>query len=122
MALTDHARNTITELLDNHRIVLFMKGSPSMPQCGFSAKATGILGSLVDDYATFNVLEDEEVREGIKEFGRMLEKYPNLYGDNSEAGEFQLDGHQHLKLVKVSCTDPGDYTSLLNEHGKEVVA
>ena len=50
----------------------------------------------------------------------LIEQY--LYGDNREVGEFQLDGHQHLKLVKVSCTDPGDYTSLLNGPSKEVVA
>ena len=50
----------------------------------------------------------------------LIEQY--LYGDNRKAGVFLLDGHQHLKLVKVNCTDPGDYTSLLNEHGKEVVA
>ena len=50
----------------------------------------------------------------------LIEQY--LYGDDHEAGAFQLDGHQHLKLVKVSCTDPGDYTSLLSEPGKEVVA
>lgn len=50
----------------------------------------------------------------------LIEQY--LYGDDHEAGVFQLDGHQHLKVVKVSCTDPGDYTSLLSEPGKEVVA
>jgi hypothetical protein len=50
----------------------------------------------------------------------LIEQY--LYGDNREAGVFPLDGHQHLKLVKVNCTDPGDYTSLLNLHGKEGVA
>ena len=50
----------------------------------------------------------------------LIEQY--LYGDNREVGEFQLDGHQHLKLVKVSCTDPGDYSSLLSESVKEVVA
>ncbi len=78
MALTDHARDTISNLLDNNNVVLFMKGTPQMPQCGFSAKATGILNSLVDQYATFNVLEDMEVREGIKEFGQWP-TIPQLY-------------------------------------------
>jgi transposase len=50
----------------------------------------------------------------------LIEQY--LYGDNRKASTFLLDGHQHLKLVKVKCTDPGDYTSLLSEPGKEVVA
>ncbi len=85
MALTDHAQKTISELLDSNRVVLFMKGSPSMPQCGFSAKATGILGSLVPDYATFNVLEDEQVREGIKEFGQWP-TIPQLYIDRELIG------------------------------------
>ncbi len=50
----------------------------------------------------------------------LIEQY--LYGDNRKASTFLLDGHQHLKQVKVKCTDPGDYTSLLSEPGKEVVA
>jgi hypothetical protein len=50
----------------------------------------------------------------------LIEQY--LYGDNRKASTFLLDGHQHLKLVKVDCTDPGDYTSLLSEPGKEVLA
>ena len=80
MALTERARKTIEDLLESNRVVLFMKGNPQTPQCGFSANTSGILGSLVGDYATFNVLEDEEVRQGIKELSNWP-TIPQLYID-----------------------------------------
>ena len=102
MALTDHARDTITDLLDNNNIVLFMKGTPQMPQCGFSAKASGILNSLVDQYATFNVLDDMEVREGIKEFGQWP-TIPQLYVRGEFVGgcDIMTEMYQSGELQKV---------------------
>ena len=50
----------------------------------------------------------------------LIEQY--LYGENREPAVFYLDGREHLKLVKVHCTDPDDYTSLLKNRGREVVA
>ncbi len=77
---------TIESLLADNRIVLFMKGTPQAPQCGFSASASGILNSLVDgSYATFNVLEDEGVREAIKTFGDWP-TIPQLYIDRELVG------------------------------------
>ena len=54
--------------MGSDRVVLFMKGTPAMPQCGFSAATTSILSTLVPAYTTFNVLEDPEVRESIKSY------------------------------------------------------
>ena len=52
----------------NNKIVLYMKGSPEMPQCGFSARASQVLGSYGVPYHTVNILADPEKRQAIKEF------------------------------------------------------
>lgn len=78
--------STIESLLKDNKVVLFMKGTPQAPQCGFSATASGILNSMVDgDYATFNVLEDEGVREAIKTYGDWP-TIPQLYIDGELVG------------------------------------
>jgi monothiol glutaredoxin len=69
MTLDPAVRARIDALLQAHRVVLFMKGVPDAPQCGFSAKAVGILSDLGVDFAHVDVLADPEVREGIKAYG-----------------------------------------------------
>ena len=54
--------------IDNSEIVLFMKGTPVMPQCGFSANIVGVLTHLGAKFKSINVLEDNKIREGIKIF------------------------------------------------------
>jgi monothiol glutaredoxin len=71
-----HAR--IEALLTQNPVVLFMKGNPQAPNCGFSAKAVGILDSLVDSYTHVDVLQDAEIREGIKRYGSWP-TIPQLY-------------------------------------------
>jgi monothiol glutaredoxin len=61
-----HAR--IDDLVHNNKILVFMKGSKLMPQCGFSNNAVQILNSLGAPYTTVDVLEDPEIRQGIKEY------------------------------------------------------
>ena len=56
-------------LVGQDPVVLFMKGEPSAPRCGFSAKAVGILDALSPGYASVDVLADPEIREGIKAYG-----------------------------------------------------
>ena len=58
----------IKQLIAHNDIVLFMKGTRSMPQCGFSASAVAMLKELGATFETFNVLSDMEIREGIKQF------------------------------------------------------
>ena len=61
----DFIRETVTE----HPVVLFMKGTAQMPQCGFSARVVQILRAVgLSQVVTINVLDDEEVREGIKQY------------------------------------------------------
>nr|UOP05057.1 Grx4 family monothiol glutaredoxin [Conchiformibius kuhniae] len=75
----------IRQLVNEHRVVLFMKGSKQFPQCGFSARAVQLLQAAgCQDFVTVNVLENEAVRQGIKEFAD-LPTIPQLYVD----GEFQ---------------------------------
>ena len=68
MPIDQAIRERIDGIVGSDRVVLFMKGTPAMPQCGFSAATTSILNTLVPQYTTFNVLEDAEVREGIKSY------------------------------------------------------
>ena len=62
MNLAPETRDRIEDILRNHRIVLFMKGTRNAPRCGFSAGTAGILNGLVDDYASVDVLADPEIR------------------------------------------------------------
>lgn len=78
MTLSPELRQRIEITLGAHRVVLFMKGSPAQPRCGFSAKAAGILDGLVGDYGHVDVLADPEIREGIKEYGQWP-TIPQLY-------------------------------------------
>ncbi len=85
MSLDPALRSRIESLLQSNRVVLFMKGQPTMPQCGFSAKAVGALSALGVDYAHVNVLADQEIREGIKVYGDWP-TIPQLYIDGELVG------------------------------------
>jgi len=69
MSLDPALRTRIETLLNAHPAVLFMKGSPQMPQCGFSAKAVAALDAIGAEYAHVDVLADDTIREGIKRYG-----------------------------------------------------
>ena len=62
------AQDKIRETVDANDVVLFMKGTKTMPQCGFSSRVAGVLNFMGVDYADVNVLADEQIRAGIKEF------------------------------------------------------
>ena len=66
--MTDAAQVRIAALVKSSEVLLFMKGTPLFPQCGFSSKAIAILDHLGVDYETVDVLQDQEIRQGIKEF------------------------------------------------------
>jgi monothiol glutaredoxin len=86
MALDPSLRDRIHQMVTANRVMLFMKGTPKMPQCGFSAQTAGALDTLLEgDYAAFNVLEDQEIREGIKEYGNWP-TIPQLYVDGELVG------------------------------------
>jgi len=78
MSLDPTLRTRIQSLLEANRVVLFMKGGPDAPQCGFSAKAVGALAATGIDYAHVDVLADPDIREGIKAYGQWP-TIPQLY-------------------------------------------
>lgn len=78
MTLDPEIKQRIDSIVGSDRVVLFMKGTRQMPQCGFSAATVGILDSLLPEYTTVNVLEDQGVREGIKQFSSWP-TIPQLY-------------------------------------------
>ena len=76
----------IDGLVKGHRVMLFMKGTAQFPMCGFSGRAIQILKACgADDLATFNVLEDEAVRQGIKEYANWP-TIPQLYVNGEFVG------------------------------------
>ena len=66
--MNDETKNKIKNIIDEHEVMLFMKGTPSMPQCGFSAAVVGVLNHMGVKFDSLNVLQDQEIREGIKSF------------------------------------------------------
>jgi len=66
--MNETVKNLIKNEIDQNDVCLFMKGTPDAPQCGFSMAITNMLKILEVDYKSFNVLENEELRQGIKEF------------------------------------------------------
>jgi len=78
MALDSETKSIIDKVLADNKVVLFMKGTPAQPQCGFSATTVSTLNMLVPDYLTVNVLDYPEIREGIKEYANWP-TIPQLY-------------------------------------------
>jgi len=85
MSLDPATRERIETLLKDHRVVLFMKGDRRQPMCGFSAAATNTLNELLPEYHTVNVLDDPEIREGIKVYGDWP-TIPQLYVEGELVG------------------------------------
>ncbi len=75
----------IKKLIDQNEVCLFMKGTPDTPQCGFSMAVSNILKHLNVDFHGVNVLEDESLRQGIKEFSDWP-TIPQLYIKNEFIG------------------------------------
>ncbi|MDT0683801.1 Grx4 family monothiol glutaredoxin [Roseicyclus sp. F158] len=65
---TTTAESQIKETVTSNAVVLFMKGNKTMPQCGFSSRVAGVLNYMGVDYADVDVLQDQEIRQGIKDY------------------------------------------------------
>jgi monothiol glutaredoxin len=93
----------IDQLVKGHRVVLFMKGTAQFPMCGFSGRAIQILKACgVDELATVNVLEDEGIRQGIKEYANWP-TIPQLYVDGEFVGgsDIMMEMYQSGELQQV---------------------
>ena len=89
----------IDELVKTNKIVLFMKGSPAAPMCGFSANAASILTSYGKPLATFDILSDPEVRNGVKEYSSWP-TLPQIYvnGEFLGGSDILREMHQNGEL------------------------
>ena len=76
--MSEDIKNTIRSQVDGNPVLLYMKGTKEEPMCGFSAKIVQILNTLGAQYETVNVLENEEIRQGIKDFSNWP-TIPQLY-------------------------------------------
>jgi monothiol glutaredoxin len=76
--MEQQTKEKIEQILQANPVVLFMKGTPEMPMCGFSQRATAILQDIGVEFRGVNVLEDPAIREGIKEYGQWP-TIPQLY-------------------------------------------
>ena len=95
----------IKEIIENNDVVLFMKGTPDFPQCGFSANTVAILNYFNVDFKSFNVLEDQELRQGVKIFSDWP-TIPQIYLKKEFIGGFDI-----LKEM----AETGDLTKLLDK-------
>jgi monothiol glutaredoxin len=100
-----HSR--IADLVGSHDVVLFMKGTPLFPQCGFSSRAIAILDHLAVPYHSVDVLQDAEIRTGIKAFSDWP-TIPQLY----VKGEF-IGGSD----IMMEMFEAGELQQLVTGHG-----
>ena len=84
----------IDNIINESDVILFMKGTPDMPQCGFSAAVVGVLNHMEIKYNTVNVLQDQEIREGIKEYSDWP-TIPQLYVKNEFVGGCDIIREMH---------------------------
>ena len=104
--MTD-AKTQIDETVKSNDVVLYMKGTKAMPQCGFSSRVAGVLNYMGVDYRDVNVLADEEIRQGIKEYSDWP-TIPQLY----VKGEF-VGGCDIITEMTLS----GELDKLFEENG-----
>jgi len=92
----------IKQQLDSHPILLYMKGTPDFPQCGFSAQTAGILGSVGAEFSYVNIFEDPEVREGLKEYSNWP-TFPQLYINGELIGgcDIVMELHESGELKQL---------------------
>jgi monothiol glutaredoxin len=107
MNMTDTTHARIEALVKSNDVVLFMKGSPLFPQCGFSSKAIAILDHLGVAYESIDVLQDMEIRQAIKEYSDWP-TIPQLY----VKGEF-LGGSD----IMMEMYEAGELHAMVDEQG-----
>ena len=94
--MNDQTRQRIEKTVGQKRAVLFMKGNRLLPMCGFSAAVVQVLEQIGADYETIDVLEDPEIREGIKEFSNWP-TIPQLYIEGQFVGGCDIVREMHAR-------------------------
>jgi monothiol glutaredoxin len=99
----DEVQQRIDSIVKGHRVVLFMKGTAQFPMCGFSGRAIQVLKACgVDEMTTVNVLEDEPVRQGIKQYANWP-TIPQLYVNGEFVGgsDIMMEMYQSGELQQM---------------------
>ena len=96
------ANARISQIVNEHDIVLFMKGTPLFPQCGFSSRAIAILDRLGAAYETVDVLQDSEIRQGIKQYSDWP-TIPQLYvkGEFVGGSDIMMEMYENGELQEL---------------------
>ncbi|HEX7048352.1 MAG TPA: Grx4 family monothiol glutaredoxin [Gammaproteobacteria bacterium] len=97
----------IKQQIDDNTVLLYMKGTPDFPQCGFSARTVAALNSCGTPFGYVNVLEDQEIREGIKQYSNWP-TIPQLYVNGELIGGSD---------IVVEMYESGELKSLLEQAG-----
>ncbi len=92
--MNEETKTKIEKIISENDVLLFMKGTPTMPQCGFSAAVIGVLNHIGIKYETVNVLQDSEIREGIKSFSDWP-TIPQLYVKKEFVGGCDIIREMH---------------------------
>ena len=110
--MNDLLKKRIADTIAKGRVMLFMKGNPSMPQCGFSAAVVGVLKEIGAPFESFNILADNELREGLKEYSSWP-TFPQLYVDGKFVGgcDIVTEMHQSGELKRELGTNAASAAS-----------
>ncbi len=102
------AQARIREIVNGNDIVLFMKGTPLFPQCGFSSRAIAILDRLEAKYETMDVLQDPEIRQGIKAYSDWP-TVPQLYvrGEFVGGSDIMMEMFESGELQQLLTVEAG---------------
>ena len=120
---TTDANARIEELVTSNDVVLFMKGTKTMPQCGFSSRVAGVLNFMGLEVRDVNVLEDNDIRQGIKDYSEWP-TIPQLYVKGEFVGgcdiitEMTLSGELDQLLEKNGVTFDKDAADKIREANK----
>jgi monothiol glutaredoxin len=100
--MTDDVQARIADTVNAHEVLLFMKGSPLFPQCGFSSRAIAILEHLGVEYGSVDVLQDQGIRQGIKQFSDWP-TIPQLYvkGEFVGGSDIMMEMYESGELAEL---------------------
>ncbi|CAM8960405.1 unnamed protein product [Rhodiola kirilowii] len=101
-AITPELKTTLDKVVSSHKVILFMKGTKDFPQCGFSNTVVQILKSLNIPFETVNILENEALRQGLKDYSNWP-TFPQLYIDGEFYGgcDITVDAYKSGELQEA---------------------
>jgi len=119
--MTDDAKTRIKDTVTSNDVVLYMKGTRDMPQCGFSSRVAGVLNFMGVPFTEVNVLADDDIRQGIKDYSEW-QTIPQLYVKGEFVGgcdiitEMTLSGELDTLFEQSGVTYDKDAANKIREH------